>query len=251
MNALILAGGFGTRLGKVGETIPKGLISNGHHSLFEKVINDLLTLNDVEKIAVITNARFFSQYKEFIDRHFKDKIVLLNNNVAHPDGRNGALGDILFSLDKLGWWWNDLFVLVSDTYYQFDFADEIEVFKKHKSFTTVVRKFADVTQIENRLGCAVMKGEQIIDFVEKPKKAPSPFAAIPFYIYPKTILPKLKEYKRLGGNMDAPGSFIPYLIKKSIPVFALETTAPTIDVGTVDDIVRLQKIPQNKNKTPQ
>ncbi|MBI3619743.1 NTP transferase domain-containing protein [Candidatus Roizmanbacteria bacterium] len=243
MNALILAGGFGTRLGVSGKTTPKGLLTHGKTALLEYILEELKRTNSIRKIALVTNARFYSVYKKWLQLFYPSLDVnVVNDGVSQPDKRKGALGDFVFSTTRLRWQGSDLLVTPSDTYFQFSFQKLIFFYEKRKAFTTVVRRFNDVSEIENRLGCAVVKHDNIVEFIEKPKKAISHYAAIPFYIYPTNFVNRVKEYQKTGGNMDTPGSVIPWLLQKNIQVFAFQTTSTTLDVGTETDIRKLQQL---------
>ncbi|MEP7167233.1 MAG: sugar phosphate nucleotidyltransferase [Candidatus Woesebacteria bacterium] len=236
MQALILAAGFGTRLKEFGETLPKGLIPTGNSTLLGKVMSELQNI----PVTLITNAKFYPQYAEWIDKESK-ALVLVNDKATDPDNRLGALGDLLFALESTIGWNDDLLVIPSDTYYEFSIQDFIAFAQAKNSFATVVRKM-DTTLIAGRLGCAVVEGEYITSFVEKPQIPPSDLAAIPFYYYPKAVLARLPEYKQEGGNMDAPGSIIPWFLSKQIPVVAYLTQGQTLDVGTMSDVERLQTL---------
>lgn len=244
MRVLLLAAGFGTRLNEIGQTTPKGLLKFAGTTIFDKTLNDLIKTSNISEIGVVTNQRFYTQYLDHIYKTYPDKkILVLNDEVNEPEKRKGALGDLLFSIDKLNWEDADLFVLPSDTYYSFEMNDFLGFYERHKgSFVTIVRKFEDLDEIKNKLGCATMDGEKIIDFVEKPNNPSTPYAAIPFYIYPKELLPLIKVYQEDGGNMDTPGSIIPWLISRGIPIYAYIVDGKTIDIGTPEDFARLQQI---------
>ena len=134
----------------------------------------------------------------------------------------------------------------SDTLCSFKIRDLLEFYVDHKGVVTVVREMRNKMEIAGRLGCAVMKNEQIIEFSEKPKNPPSLYAAIPFYVYPKDVLKKVKEYYEDSGKLrekiDAPGLIIPWLIQKNIPVYAFKTEKPTLDIGKPEDIDKVSDI---------
>ncbi len=233
MHVLILAAGFGTRLKKYGENIPKGLIPMEKETLFGKIADELSS----HSLTAVTNDRFFPAYTQWLTDHGKE-ITLLNDGARDPDHRLGALGDILFAVHKNHWENDDLLVIPSDTYYEFSIEAFIKFAQEKGSFATVVRKMS-ADQIANRLGCAVVENDRITDFVEKPSVPPSDYAAIPFYYYPKQTLALLSDYKGSGGNMDAPGSIIPWLLTKGVSVYAFVTEGETLDVGTTADVEKL------------
>ncbi len=244
MNALLLAAGFGTRLGEFGQTIPKGLIVSRNTTLIERVIRDVQGIPDlVSKRAVVSNERFAKLYSQWLQEHgYTDSFRFLSDGTTEPEKRKGALGDILFCLEELSWWDEDLLVLSTDTYYEFSMKEFAQFAKEKGSFATVVRDMGTIEQIRNRLGCAVLEGDRIASFVEKPANPPSTYAAIPFYYYSKQALQALRSYAVSGGNLDAPGNIIPWFIQQEIPVFAFKTEGTTIDVGTLADVETLRGV---------
>src|SRR5690348_6510319 len=102
MTGLVLAGGFGTRLGKMGLEIPKGLI-NGHGSqtLLEKMLNELDEIAVIDKLAVVTNMRFCDKYREFLrQRKGNKKVLVMCNRAMQPEERLGAIGDLSLAINQ-------------------------------------------------------------------------------------------------------------------------------------------------------
>lgn len=246
LNAIILAAGFGTRLnGAI--NLPKGLIKSAGSTLLGHIIQDIQQTKPIAKTTLITNTKYHSQYRDWLKATFPDfPITIINNHIATNDKRLGALGDLIHALDHTNGWSQDTLVLPSDTYYSFALNDLINFYSQHQGFVTVIRSM-DKAEIKNRLGCAVLDNSQITQFIEKPANPPSNFAAIPFYIYPANHLSLLKDYQQQGGNLDAPGSIIPWLINNDGPVYAMIVDTPTIDVGTPPDIKTLKDLESSQH----
>lgn len=235
MNILILAAGFGTRLKEYGEATPKGLIPTTKGTLLDHVLQECAGLQ--APIALVTNEKFYPVYREWILKNYPDlNVKLINDGATAPEARLGAIGDILYVLKELSWEEDDLLVIPSDTFFGFPLTDFVTFAQEENMFATVVRDMQDKAIIANRLGCPTIKDERIIAFVEKPADPPTTVAAIPFYYYPKRILPLLSDYKRSGGNMDAPGSIIPWLLSKQQNIAAFQISSATLDVGTPADV---------------
>lgn len=247
MHALLLAGGFGTRLqGAIGKA-PKGLISVEAEgkTLLGRMVDDLLKINDIQTIGLVTNNLHSKSFSDFFGlKYFAEGIKIINNGITTPEKRLGALGDLQFAANQLGWQQNDVLALSPDTYYRFSLQDFVNQTRKKNGFMTVVRKFADRAQISGRLGCAIVdeKTGMITEFVEKPDDPPSDLGAVPFYYYPQRVLEMLKAYAAEGNNMDAPGNIIPWLIIRQEPVFAFISPEITHDVGKPEDLELLKKL---------
>lgn len=239
LKTLILAAGFGTRLKEYGEQLPKGLIPYKQTTLIGNLISELNRSN-ITSLALITNDKYFKQYKAFASLQ-ESELTVINNRSTAPENRKGALGDLQIAIKELCWEKENILVVPSDTYFEFPLSDFIAKIKLNPNhFHTIVRKM-DSELIANRLGCAVVnEHNHITSFEEKPANPPSNYAAIPFYYYPHTITAKLHEYRANGYSMDAPGSIIPWLIKEKLTVYAHIVTQPTIDVGTLQEVKLLQ-----------
>lgn len=242
LKSITLAGGFGTRLGKIGTKIPKGLIKSSGGTVIDRLFRDLNKDTRIEDKVIVTNDRFYSNYSSWLSRTgLEESVTLLNNKVNDSEKRLGAIGDLIFALNEMGWIKTDIDILVSpcDTLYKFkisDFLDFCENIGEKGLYIVVSSQSRDA--IQGRLGCAILEGNRVIGFEEKPEDPKSEFAAVPFYLYSR-ITNKISEYIRSGGKIDAPSSTIPWLIENDIPVFAFKTSG-TLDVGTPDDLQKAE-----------
>lgn len=235
-NVVILAAGFGTRLSKAGLNLPKGLIPYGDSTILGELIEDLLSTNSFKKIVIVSNNKFHNQYKKWLKKqNYAKKISLTNDKVDEPEKRLGAIGDLLFAIQKLKIN-SDVLVLPSDTLYNFKIKQFTDFAKKQNCFSTAFRYVKDKNIIKNRYGCAEVKNDKVISFEEKPENPKGHYLAVPFYFYPKKTLRLLEKYKDGGGNLDAPGSIISWFIKQNIPVGGFITNGNTLDVGTSKEL---------------
>jgi glucose-1-phosphate thymidylyltransferase len=241
-NCLILAGGFGTRLKELGETVPKGLIPTKGGTLLDQIIKEVALSKEISKVALISNGRFIGKFAQWFKDNYQDlPITLFDNGTILPENRLGAIGDMIFALDRLKWQ-EDLLIVPSDTWFNFSLSNFINFAQTHDGISTVVREVASETEIANRLGCAVLAGDSMVGFVEKPAHPPSPYAAVPFYYYKKAYVSLLKVYKEAGNNLDAPGSIFPWLLTKEVSVFAWKVNTLTVDVGTLEEVQKIQEL---------
>jgi len=237
--ALVIAGGFGTRIGLDG---PKGLIKVGETTIVGRMMEEVLQIPRVKKLAITTNAKFHPQYAAWLaEQPFRNRILLLNNHVQTNEGRLGAIGDIIYALQELGWQDSNLLIMPSDTLYEFKIKEFLQFAQTLNplGLVTVACKM-DRARIARRQGCVITDGIRVTNFVEKPEEPPSDLAVIPFYYYPKKYIPELQEYQQKGGSLDAPSSIISWFIEKKLPVYAFETDEYYLDVGTRPDLLKIQ-----------
>jgi glucose-1-phosphate thymidylyltransferase len=231
MKTIILGGGFSTRLYPLTEFFPKSLLKIKDKEIVKYLIEDLL-LTDHGDIACVSNNRYFDTFDKWFKENYP-QIQLINNGINMPENRLGAIGDIIFTLKQTGWN-DDLLVLSSDTLSSLKLKDFINFYECHKGVLNAVFDTKDKNVIRKKLGCVKINEEhEIIEFEEKPESPKSTLTSIPYYIFPKSIIPLIKKYKKEGHNLDAPGSIIHWLIQKT-RVFAFLETGYYYDVGTIE-----------------
>lgn len=230
MRAIILAGGFSTRLYPLTHNFPKGLLPLGGRELAAYVADDILQTPAVSETALVTTACFEAAFADWAHKRYPDKIKLISNGVSCLEERLGAIGDLLFALEKTGWD-DDILVATSDTFSSLKTADFVSFFNRHHGVTTAVHLTSSPAVIANRLGCATVEGERITAFVEKPAIPPSLHIGVPFYIFPKASLSLIRKYRDEGNKLDAPGSIIGWFLKRG-PVYGYPLKGYYFDVGT-------------------
>lgn len=246
LQTIILAAGFGKRTKGILGNLPKILIKTSDgKTILDHLAEDLIFNCKQSQIYLITNSLFYKTIKNHLHLHFpNNNIFVLDNLIRNIKQRRGALGDLLFSVEKLKYK-RDLLVLPSDTAYwnSFSIKDLLDYSKKNENhFITVVRDVNDRNIIKNRFGCPVLNAKnEIIEFVEKPLHPASTLVATPFYIYRKKHIKLLKTYAQKEGRLDSPGNFIPYLIQNKETVKAFIVNNKIIDAGVPEDIGRVKK----------
>jgi glucose-1-phosphate thymidylyltransferase len=234
MHALILAGGFATRLYPLTKDFPKALLAVRGKPLLSYLVDDLGCEKSIDRIILVSNARHLTSFRIWIGNNgYCDDITILNNGVTDPEKRLGAIGDLLYVIHKerIN---DDLLVLSSDTYSSLKICDFVRFFGHHRGVINAVFETRDPDVIAGKLGCVTVSGFRITGFTEKPDHPQSTITSIPYYIFPKETLPLVETYRKEAGPVDAPGSIIPFLIGK-VPVYAFRIGEGFYhDIGTHD-----------------
>lgn len=237
-NVLILAAGFGTRLGDFGRETPKGLIKIGEGTILDFLLAALAPTHPLS-VTLLTNQLHYPDYQKW-QLSSGSHIKLIHNQVLDPKNRLGALKDAADTLQSCHLDKHDLLILPSDTLFDFSLTKFLTFAGKHPlGLSTVFRAFPDESAIKNRLGCGVIVADYLLEFYEKPDVPKTHYGAIPLYYYPASTLPKLRQYVEAHPSLpdlDAPGSIIPWLLSQEKPVFAHIVSGHTLDVGTPADL---------------
>jgi NDP-sugar pyrophosphorylase family protein len=212
MKALILAGGFGTRMGHLAEVMPKAMIMVDGKTLLDHLLEKLNG-----KPIITVNRRF--------ERFFKGYANVLIEEATSNEEKLGAISAIDNAIQKLGID-EDLFVLCSDNYFSSDFKEFLTCYTGEPLIG--VYYIGDKPKLKpEELGTVSFEGSDyfppprksfyINAFQEKSTRPLSKYVSVGAYIFPKSIFPILKEYCH-GKKRDEPGKFIEYLINIGIKV---------------------------------
>ena len=220
MKAIVLAGGFGTRIQPLTNSIPKPMLPILNRPMMEHIIVKLRDELQIKQIAVML---FFKP--EIIKNYFKDgKDWGVKITYYQPDDDYGTAGAIAFARDFL----NETFIIVSgDLVTNFDFK-KIEKFHKEKQSKLTI----GLTSVENPLQFGVVianKNGEIEKFLEKPSWGEVFSDTINTGIY--MLEPEIMNYIPYGHNFDFAKDLFPKLMKENITLWGCSLEGYWRDVG--------------------
>jgi glucose-1-phosphate thymidylyltransferase len=218
MRAIILAAGFSTRMQASGVVTPKALLEIKGKLVIEHVLAQLNNLPI--QTAIVTNNKDFKRIHTFVVSK-KYHARVLNDGANSPENRLGAVRDIEFILDILGWD-QDLAVFACDTVTSLSIHNFLVYCQKQDEVVNVVYDIGHKDPIKDKLGCLVTKDGFIEEFEEKPTNPKSTVTSVPYYYFPRTKLSLIKDFLVRGENGDSPGMLIQYLIKQKIKIRTIE-----------------------------
>lgn len=220
--AIILAGGFGTRLKHVVSDVPKPMAPiNGKP--FLAYLLDSLVEKGITKVVLATGYKH-----QIIEHHFGNSfndIEITYSVENEPLGTGGAIANAMSLVDKSD---KEVLVLNGDSYFDFDLTSILEFHQKNGSDITIALK--EMTEFD-RYGLVKVKDTgEVIAFEEK---KPTTIGLINSgcYILSKKLGSKLNDFK-------APFSFEQAILEnKSIPIkrFGLVQEGYFIDIGIPED----------------
>jgi glucose-1-phosphate thymidylyltransferase len=232
MKSLILASGFGTRLYPLTATKAKALLEYKGKALISHVIDKIPQGID---ILVNTNKKFeadFCRWQAALDR----AVTLCVEPVFTEEQAFGAVGSLDYWIrdKKIG---DDLLVVASDNYFEFDLRKFIAAYNG-ENVLAAVYDIGDKSKA-GQYGVVKLDGHKIAELVEKPAQPKSSLIAIACYIFPPRIFPLLFQCCP-QGRKDNLGNFISYLVEKD-EVHAYTFSGAWFDIGSIEVYQSLQQ----------
>ncbi|MFH1622080.1 MAG: nucleotidyltransferase family protein [Candidatus Omnitrophota bacterium] len=248
--ALILAGGYATRLYPITLNVSKPLLKIDHRSIIDFAIQDLVKIKDLTEIFVITNNKFYKDYLRWKkELKINKKITIINDNTKSDVKKLGAVGDMYYVVKKKNI--NcDLLVIGGDNIFEKGLIGFVDFAQKNLPNASIgtydlISKFK-----ARRYGVVQLNSENLIlDFQEKPECPLSTETAMCMYYFPKDTMGLFQEYvKKLKLDTDKAGSYIKWLMTKC-KVYAFRFKGLWLDIGQVDTYRKAQRYFYNRKRT--
>jgi len=213
-SAFILAGGNLVNFG--GKKIPKALIEIHNKPVLEHQIN-MLKRNHVKDLIISIDDK-----NKVVEDIFRDGSKFgVNIQYVFEDSPLGTAGPLKLIKNLI----DDTFVMINvDTLVNPDIKKIYEFHKNQNTLATIL-----LTTVDNpsQYGVVRMDGNQILEFAEKPKKAPTKLINCGFHIFEPEVIDFVPEGKFMIEDL-----FKKLVEKNQLSGFPFDGTV--IDVGTVD-----------------
>ncbi|MEF8778907.1 MAG: nucleotidyltransferase family protein, partial [Natronomonas sp.] len=191
MKAVVLAGGYATRLWPVTKHRPKMLLPIGETTVIDRIFRALEEDNRIETVYVSTNERFAAEFQDHLDASEFEKPVLSVEETEAEDEKFGVVGALGQLIDREGID-DDLLVVAGDNLIGFDLSDFLDYFESKGAATLAAYDVGD-RQKAKSYGLVELDGDRVVDFQEKPEEPKSTLVSIACYGFPKESL-RFDEY---------------------------------------------------------
>ncbi|MDD5157031.1 sugar phosphate nucleotidyltransferase [Sulfurimonas sp.] len=220
MKAVVMAGGFGTRIQPLTNSIPKPMLPIMNRPMMEHTIVSLRDLGVKEFIILL----YFKP--EIIKEYFGDGSALgINITYITPDSDYGTAGAVKKAQEYIG---DESFIIISgDLVTDFNFQEIFDYHKAKNSKLTIT-----LTSVENPLefGVVIANEEGKIEkFLEKPSWGEVFSDTINTGIY--IIEPEILDYIPENENFDFAKDLFPLLMHKGVDLIAGYAQGYWRDVG--------------------
>ncbi len=234
MKAIILAGGYATRLRPLTDDLSKCLLPVGGKPMVDWILERIREVEEIDEVHVVTNSRFAPDFEHWA--MFKEGVTVHDDGTSSNDDRLGAIGDVAFTLERAGID-DDVLVIAGDNLFDYDLQDYVDFWRgKGVASGLAVHDVGDL-ELATQYGIVAVDGDdRIVDFVEKPVQPPSTLAATATYIYHREHVPLVQEYLAEGNAPDQIGSFIGWLHRRE-PVYAYWFTGVWLDIGDREQLL--------------
>jgi mannose-1-phosphate guanylyltransferase len=234
MEAIILAGGFGTRLRPLTYTRAKSLLLILGKPMISYIIESLP--KEVDKVILAVNYRRDQIEKYFKETDFGKEIII--NDEQTPLGTGGATK---FAEKHIT---GHFFVLNSDIVCSLNLDDMIKFHNNNNAVSTI-----SLWPVENvsEFGVADVKDDgNIVRFVEKPKPedAPSNFINAGAYL----LEPEVLDYIETGHLISMEKEIFPQIIKDTGRFFGFKFNGYWMDIGRISSYIDVHKFLMKKKK---
>jgi glucose-1-phosphate thymidylyltransferase len=245
MNVLILAAGYATRLYPLTEKKAKPLLEVAGKPMMEWVIDNLATIDNLEKVYVVTNAKFAADFQAWADgynqTHAKLAFEIINDGSTSDADKLGAIGDINLVISRANLAANDLIVVAGDNLFSESLADFGRFCAEKNQPVLGVYDVGSLEQAK-KYGVVAVDGSGVItSFEEKPAEPKSTLIGIALYFYPKEAVAMIPTYLAAGNNPDQPGRFVQWLYPRTA-VQTWQVPGTWFDVGSKETLEEANRI---------
>ena len=244
MKVIILAAGYATRLYPLTLTQPKPLLGVAGQPMIEYVLDNLAPIGGLERIYVVTNAKFAGHFQQWADGYRANKaqldFTIVNDGSTDDSNKLGAIGDLHLVLQREHVD-DDIIVVAGDNLFSQPLSEFGQFCRQKQAPVLAVYDVGDLEQIKKYNSISINSQSQITFFEEKPKKPTSTLTGIALYFYPKSALPLIHQYVSEGNNPDQPGRLVQWLYPR-VPFFTWKVPGLWFDIGSKETLEEANRI---------
>ena len=231
MKAVILAGGFSTRLRPISSTRPKPMVPVLGKPNLQYLLESLEKLSEIDEI-ILSVHYMRGEIREFIDEKMADypkDIKFVNDPMPLETG--GALKNVEEYVSE------DFLVIYGDVFTNFNFGELIEAHKENDGLVTVA-----VTKVYDPERYGVVETDEegkVIHFEEKPHRPKTNLVDAGIYVVNKKVLEGIPKGKEVYFERE----ILPKLVSQRL-VYAHRMPRENywVDLGTPEDLFYAHQI---------
>ena len=229
MQAVILAGGKGTRMLKKFPNTPKLLISLKGKPFLDYLVNHLKT-SGFQNIVICTGF-LGNKIEEYVEKKDYGVTIKLTQE-KKPLGTGGALNLVKDVIDE------DFFLLFGDVYSEINLKKMFAFHKKKKAVVTAAIHSSEHPKDSNLV--KFNSDARITKILKKPHTQipTNPYNLAAVYLVNKNI----KKYLLAKIPYDFEHNLLTKLLDENVPIYGYNTEELTMDFGTPKRLKELEKL---------
>jgi len=246
MKILILAAGYATRLYPLTRTRPKPLLDVAGKPMIEHVLDNIAPIPGIDRVYVVTNAKFADQFQQWADhyRATKSKLnfTIINDGSTDDSNKLGAIGDLNLVLDreKVD---DDLMVVAGDNLFSHSLEEFGKFCRSKNAPVLAVYDVGNLEEIKKYNSITIDDEGRITFFEEKPKQPKSTVTGIALYFYPRSSLSLIRQYIAEGNNPDQPGRLVQWMYQQpNMPFYTWRVPGTWFDIGSKETLEEANRI---------
>jgi glucose-1-phosphate thymidylyltransferase len=250
VKAILLAGGYATRLRPLTDDLSKCLLPVGGRPMLDWILDRVEQVEEIDEVHVVTNHRFAQDFQHWA--LFKPGVTVHDDGTLSNEDRLGAIGDVAFTLEQAGIVDDDVIVIAGDNLFDYDLQDFVDFWrgKGDVSSAVAIRDVGDL-RLASQYGVVELdESDRVIAFEEKPPNPTTTLCATATYLYHREHLPLVAQYLAEGNAPDQSGSFFEWLRARET-VYGFWFTGAWLDIGDKEQLLladnmlrRAQGIPE-------
>jgi Nucleoside-diphosphate-sugar pyrophosphorylase involved in lipopolysaccharide biosynthesis/translation initiation factor 2B, gamma/epsilon subunits (eIF-2Bgamma/eIF-2Bepsilon) len=229
MKAVVLAGGYATRMWPITKDRPKMFLPVGDGTVIDIIFEDLEADTRVDEVFVSTNERFADDFESYIESSSYEKPTLSVEDTSEEDEKFGVVGALEQLIDRENVS-DDLVVVAGDNLLSFDLGEFVDFFESRGTPCLAAYDVGSKDRASS-YGLVQLDDDRVIDFQEKPDNPQSTLVSIACYAFPAETLPDFETYLADGNNPDEPGWLMQWLQDRG-SVHAFTFDGAWFDIGT-------------------
>ena len=238
MIALLLAGGFATRLWPLTEKRAKPLLPLAGKPLIQHIIDKI---PQEVRIIISTNRAFQDDFLALRAQYPARDMEIFIEDSENDQSKVGALAATALVIEHFQIN-SPLLLIAGDNYFGFEIDDFI---KSYSGKTLLASYDTRSLQMAKQFGVVTVDGKRLVSFIEKPSDPPSTMISTGCYLFSPEHLHLIREYSRLSS--DNLGGIFEYLLKKNQEVEVFPFTETWIDIGSFESYLSAHRLLSHEN----
>ncbi len=229
MKAVVLAGGYATRMWPITKHRPKMFLPIGDATVIDRIFAELEADDRIDEVFVSTNERFAAEFEAHLEDGEFEKPTLSVEETSEEDDKFGVVGALaqLIERENVD---DDLLVVAGDNLMSFDLSEFVDDFFEREAPTLAAYDVGSREKAKS-YGLVDLEGDRVVDFQEKPDDPKSTLVSIACYAFPRESVSLFDTYLEGDNNPDEPGWFVQWLQDRE-PTYAYTFEGAWFDIGT-------------------